>query len=86
MGKGGEDVQHERQSFEIQSKSEVEVIQELVKTVDKTNPDFIITEDGDSFSFPYLIYRAEQNGIEEELSLGREPAMPLLYAKLLYPN
>ena len=60
---GGEGKEHEEQvceSFEIQSKSEAEVIQELIKTTRNIDPDFIFTEDGDSFTFPYLIYRSEK--------------------------
>jgi DNA polymerase, archaea type len=63
------------ESFEIQSKSEAEVIQELIKTTKKVDPDFIFTEDGDSFTFPYLIYRAKRNDID--LILGREPIIPI---------
>jgi DNA polymerase, archaea type len=63
------------ESFEIQSKSEAEVIQELIKTTKKIDPDFIFTEDGDSFTFPYLIHRAEEN--DTELIVGRESAVPI---------
>ena len=49
-----------------------EFVTEITKRID---PDFIFTEDGDSFTFPYLIHRAEQNGTN--LILGREPAIPL---------
>jgi DNA polymerase-2 len=67
--------EYEEQSFEIQSKSEAEVIQELIKTTKNIDPDFIFTEDGDSFTFPYLVHRAEKNNIE--LILGREPTIPI---------
>jgi DNA polymerase elongation subunit (family B) len=49
-----------------------EFVTEITKRID---PDFIFTEDGDSFTFPYLIHRAEQNGTN--LILGRDPAIPL---------
>jgi|SRR5438128_431393 len=51
---------------EIQSESEdlFDMIDEIVTEITKKiEPDFIFTEDGDSFTFPYLIHRAEQNGI-----------------------
>jgi DNA polymerase, archaea type len=63
------------ESFEIQSKSEADIIQELIKVTKKIDPDFIFTEDGDSFTFPYLIHRAEEN--DTELIMGRESAVPI---------
>lgn len=64
-------------SFEIQSESEADIIDELVKEITKKiDPDFILTEDGDSFTLPYLIYRAEKNCIGS-LFLGREQDIPL---------
>jgi DNA polymerase-2 len=69
---GGEEQQEE---CEIESNSEAEIIQELIKTVNKIDPDLIFTEDGDSFTFPYLVHRAEKSDID--LILGREPTIPL---------
>ena len=45
------------------------MINELTKEVSKFDPDFILTDNGDSFDFPYLIHRAEENDIEENLIL-----------------
>ncbi|MFY9797137.1 MAG: DNA polymerase domain-containing protein, partial [Candidatus Nitrosopolaris sp.] len=53
------------------------MINELTKEVGKFDPDFIFTYNGDSFDFPYLIHRAEENDIEENLILGRESSKPL---------
>jgi len=53
------------------------MINELTKEVSKSDPDFILTDNGDSFDFPYLIHRAEENNIEENLILGRESSIPL---------
>jgi DNA polymerase elongation subunit (family B) len=50
--------------------SEIDVIHKLMKQVENTNPDFVFTDDGDSFTFPYLIERANHNGIQ--LQLGRQ--------------
>jgi len=62
--------------IQIQSESEANMIDEFVTEITKRiDPDFIFTEDGDSFTFPYLIHRAEQNGTN--LILGRDPAIPL---------
>jgi DNA polymerase I len=71
----GEEEQKEEELCEIQSESEVQVLQELIKTIKKIDPDFVFTEDGDSFTFPCLIYRSEKNNID--LVLGREPTIPL---------
>jgi DNA polymerase, archaea type len=72
---GEEEEQKEEEELEIQSESEVQVLQELIRTTKKIDPDFVFTEDGDSFTFPCLIYRSEKNNID--LVLGREPTIPL---------
>src|SRR5919112_1550028 len=65
---GGEDI-------EIRNESEQDMIDKLRSEVAKIDPDFIFTEDGDSFTFPYLIHRAEFNNME--LILGREGSVPI---------
>ena len=65
-------IKQEHESFEIESESEADVIEEFVAEISKIDPDFIFTEDGDSFTFPYLIYRAEKNDIQQNLILSRE--------------
>jgi DNA polymerase elongation subunit (family B) len=64
-------------SIECNDSSEYDIIRRLEAEISNIDPDFIFTEDGDSFTFPYLIYRAEQNGAEDKLSLSREPDKPL---------
>jgi len=54
----------------IEEESEIDAICELIKQIADINPDFVFTDDGDSFTFPYLIERANCNGIP--LELGRE--------------
>jgi DNA polymerase elongation subunit (family B) len=54
----------------IEENSETDVLIELMKVVADMNPDFVLTDDGDSFTFPYLIERANNNNIP--LELGRE--------------
>ncbi|MGE0243750.1 MAG: DNA polymerase domain-containing protein [Nitrososphaeraceae archaeon] len=56
--------------IDITDKSEKKLLQEFIKVVQKIDPDIIFTEDGDSFTFPYLIYRAKINDID--LSLSRD--------------
>jgi DNA polymerase, archaea type len=65
------------ETIEIQNESETDMTDELTKEVSKFDPDFILTDNGDSFDFPYLIHRAEENDFEENLILGRESSIPL---------
>ncbi len=58
--------------------SEIDILYQLVKEIEKINPDFILTEDGDSFTFPYLTHRSESNKID--LILDRE-SIPLCRPK-----
>jgi DNA polymerase elongation subunit (family B) len=46
----------------------------LVDAFQQLDPDIVITDDGDSFIFPYLARRAQQNGIADRLILDRERA------------
>jgi DNA polymerase I len=62
------------ETIEIRERSEEDSVKELMREVQKADPDFIFTADGDEFVFPYLIERAASNNIQ--LILGREP-MPL---------
>jgi DNA polymerase, archaea type len=57
-------------AFEIYNESEYDIIKALEREVARVNPDFIFTEDSDSFTFPYLIHRAEVN--DTNLTLSRE--------------
>src|SRR5918995_688980 len=65
----------EEENIEIKKESEEDIIDELTAEVAKIDPDFIFTEDGDSFTFPYLVHRAEKSG--RNLILGREESLPL---------
>ncbi|NND86140.1 MAG: hypothetical protein HKM23_02180, partial [Nitrosopumilus sp.] len=57
----------------INSSSEKEMILECVRLIKDVDPDFIITDGGDTWDFPYLAYRASKNGISDKLVFGREP-------------
>jgi DNA polymerase-2 len=65
----------------IKSDSEKQIIHDCVSTIQKIDPDFIITENGDTWDFPYLVYRASKNKILHELVFGREPNHPILKPK-----
>ncbi len=56
----------------VEGQSEADKITALVKAVREADPDFILTNDGDTFLFPYLIKRAEINGVAEKLTLDRD--------------
>ena len=58
--------------------SEIDILYQLVKEVEKINPDFILTEYGDSFTFPYLTHRSEINQVD--LILDRD-GIPLCKPK-----
>ncbi|MBI3860116.1 MAG: hypothetical protein HY296_07805 [Thaumarchaeota archaeon] len=61
--------------------NEADMLFELVRIVRDADPDFIITSDGDSFLFPYLVKRAETNGIADRLTLDRDGALLHLPSK-----
>jgi DNA polymerase I len=61
---------------EIAYPSETDIFAGLESEVAGIDPDFIFTDGGDSFLFPYLAGRAEQNGAG--LSLSRDRSMPLV--------
>ena len=56
----------------IQSDSEKQMILDCVAMIKDIDPDFIITQRGDTWDFPYLAYRAKKNKISKKLVLGRE--------------
>ena len=56
----------------VSSNDEVDTILEFVRTIKNQDPDVIITENGDTFDFPYLIHRAQENHVSNRLVLGRE--------------
>ena len=57
----------------IDSKDEVQTLLKLVDTVEELDPDFILTNGGDSYLFPYLVERAAENHILNRLILSRDP-------------
>ncbi|CAN5569424.1 type B DNA-directed DNA polymerase [soil metagenome] len=56
--------------IQIKEESEADLLDTLVRQMAYLNPDFVLTDDGDSFTFPYLIERANFNNVQ--LGLGRE--------------
>ena len=56
----------------ITGQSEMEKLLKLAEAVRQADPDVILTDDGDTFLFPYLVRRAEATGVR--LSLDRDDA------------
>jgi len=65
----------------LESNSEEKMISDCVQMIKDIDPDFIITEKGDSWDFPYLAQRAIKNKIADKLVLGREENYPLVKPK-----
>ena len=57
----------------IDSKDEAQTLLKLVDTVEELDPDFILTNGGDSYLFPYLVERATENHILNRFILSRDP-------------
>lgn len=57
----------------MEGATEAEKILRLVERVRESDPDILLTRDGDTFLFPYLIARAAANGLGDRLALGRDP-------------
>jgi DNA polymerase-2 len=64
------------ETWEVACTSEADIFAGLESSVAKIDPDFVFTDGGDSFLFPYLINRAGHNGIG--FSLSRDRSMPLV--------
>jgi DNA polymerase elongation subunit (family B) len=56
----------------IDGGSEADKLLELVRTIKEADPDFVVTADGDTFLFPYLVRRAEASGVADRLTLDRD--------------
>ena len=60
--------------IEIDGTDDTQILFSLTKMMSALDPDFVFTEDGDSFGFPYLAHRAQVNNCSNILVLGREPS------------
>ncbi len=72
-------VRHEdsEETIAIQNHSEEDALQELTRTMASIDPDFIFTNDGDEWVFPYLAERAAKNQMQLMLSRDQIPlSMP----------
>ncbi|MDQ3909362.1 MAG: hypothetical protein M3232_03030 [Thermoproteota archaeon] len=67
-------IRNENEIIEIDCTDDVQILFNLVKMMSALDPDFVFTENGDSFGFPYLAYIAKVNDCSNILVLGREPS------------
>jgi DNA polymerase, archaea type len=67
---------NENETVEIQEESEEDVLYELMREIATIDPDFIFSQDGDEWMFPYLTTRAEKNN-QTHLVLSRESSVPI---------
>jgi DNA polymerase I len=56
----------------IDSDEETDKLLNLVKAVKELDPDFLVTQGGDSYLFPYLTQRASLNHVLEDFTLSRD--------------
>ena len=56
----------------IDSGEETHKLLNLVKAVKELDPDFLVTQGGDSYLFPYLTQRASLNHVLEDFTLSRD--------------
>ena len=65
----------------IDGDSETDKLLGLVNTIREADPDFVLSNDGDTFLFPYLIKRAQANGVADRLTFDRDGTAMKLPAK-----
>ncbi|MCL4355137.1 MAG: hypothetical protein JRN56_01855 [Nitrososphaerota archaeon] len=72
-------LEYDGESVAIVGQSETDKLFRLAEVVHEADPDVILTNDGDTFLFPYLIRRTEANSVR--LSLDRDGAPLTLPSK-----
>lgn len=63
---------YKKRTFLIDKGDEVANIKFISKTIEKLDPDIILTQNGDEFMLPYLVARASANGVSKELYFSRD--------------
>ena len=59
----------------IDDRNEADTLLALARAVREADPDLILTNDGDTFLFPYLIRKAKAVGVIADFILGRDDAV-----------
>jgi len=63
---------YKKRKIVIDKGSEAEIIGTISKVIERLNPDIILTYNGDEFLFPYLVARASENRMSNDLYLSRD--------------
>jgi DNA polymerase, archaea type len=72
--------ENDEKTIKNQEQSEEDALYELMRETATIDPDFIFTNDGDEWMFPYLAARAEKNS-QMQMVLSREPVPILVHPK-----
>ncbi len=56
----------------IENSDESKIFKEISRTIEKLDPDIILTDKGDEFVFPYLVARASFNRVSKDLYFSRD--------------
>ena len=78
---GGITIESDSGKIEVGGRGEADKLLGLVEIVRRADPDLILTNDGDTFLFPYLIKRAEANEVGSEFVLDRDGTVLKLPSK-----
>ena len=78
-------IRNENEIIEIDGTDDAHLLFSLAEMMSALDPDFVFTEDGDSFGFPYLAHRAKVNDCSNILVLGREPSRATTTRRPLLP-
>jgi DNA polymerase-2 len=62
---------YKKKKILIDRADEAETIKAISKVIEKLDPDIILTKNGDEFLFPYLIARASENRVSNQLYFSR---------------
>lgn len=65
-------IEADGETHTIDGGSEADKLLGLTRAIKEADPDFILTNDGDTFLFPYLVKRAEASGIPGMLTFDRD--------------
>lgn len=65
-------LQSDNGALEIDGRDEADKLLGLMRAISDSDPDLILTRDGDTFLFPYLIERARTNGLSPGLVIDRD--------------
>jgi DNA polymerase elongation subunit (family B) len=74
-------LKNDDEAIEVGGVTEADKLVGLVEAINDADPDFILTRDGDTFLFPYLVKRAEASGVRDRLKLGRDGTVMKLPTK-----